>query len=59
MKKITIEIAYDQDKIGTIIKKEGFRDAVGIESSFELIGALENLKLAELEKIKTLAREKI
>jgi hypothetical protein len=59
MKKIKIEIVYDEDKIGTVIKKEGFTNAVSIESSFELIGALENLKLAELEKIKTLSREQI
>lgn len=55
MKIIKIEVRIDGDKMGKVVQKEGFDDS--LSGTLELIGLLENMKLKELERLKTFARE--
>lgn len=57
MKKITIEIRIENNKMAKIVQKEGFDNS--LTGTLEFIGLLENIKNKELEKLKTFAREEI
>lgn len=56
MKEIIIKIKMTQDKMATMIDKQGFPDDMA--SILQMIGVLENLKLQEIDKLKNLSKEK-
>lgn len=55
MKVLKIEVRIDGDKMGKIVQKDGFPDS--LSATLELVGILENIKMKEMERLKTFMRE--
>lgn len=55
MKKITIEVRIENNKMAKIVQKEGFDNS--LSGTLEVIGLIENIKQKELEKLKTFVKE--
>ena len=51
MKEVLLKIRYEGNQIFSIVESTGLTDDV--TGRFELIGLLENMKVLELEKLKT------
>lgn len=54
MKQILIKVILEGDEIGTTMRTQGFDQTA--ESSLTLIGALENIKNLEIEKLKAISK---
>lgn len=57
MKEVVFKIKIDGERIYSVVESLGFPDT--LESKFEIIGILENLKNIEMEKIKTKFSSKV